>query len=153
MNGLISNTFQIHRGTRQGCLLSPLLFALAIEPLAAKNRNHKTIKGLLVGELEERVSLYAYYMLLYLGDSDESLSAAVSLIQEFGDFSGFRIKWTKLVLFPMDPQPNLNLPAQCSLAVVKKFKYLGILVKSPVSSFAETNLWPIIMTFNERIQK
>lgn len=95
INGLISNTFKIYRGTRQGCPLSPLLFALAIEPLATKIGTHTTIKGLLVGNLEERVSLYADDMLLYLGDSAESLLAAVSLIREFGDFSGFRINWHK----------------------------------------------------------
>lgn len=90
--GLISDPFQMHSGTRQVCPLSPFLFALAIEPLAAKLRTHDTIKEFLVGELEERVSLYADDMLLYLGDSDVSLSASVSLIQEFGDYSGFRRK-------------------------------------------------------------
>lgn len=112
VNGSVSASFKIHRGTRQGCPLSPLLFALAIEPLAAKLRTNDILQGFLVGDLEERVSLYADDMLLYLRDSDESLTTAVSLIREFGDFSGFRINWTRSVLFPLNPQPDLVLPAQ-----------------------------------------
>lgn len=46
VNGIISEPFPIFRGTRQGCLLSPLLFALAIEPLVAKLRTSDTFYGL-----------------------------------------------------------------------------------------------------------
>ncbi len=50
-NGLRSEYLDIHRGVMQGCPLSPLLFALAIEPLAEAIRVTPTICSLEIGQL------------------------------------------------------------------------------------------------------
>lgn len=47
INGLHSAPFPLLRGTRQGCPLSPLLFALAIEPLAIWLRQEDGFRGIL----------------------------------------------------------------------------------------------------------
>ncbi len=46
VNGYISNPFPITRSVRQGCSLSPLLYALCIEPLAIRIRACNNICGL-----------------------------------------------------------------------------------------------------------
>ena len=47
-NSQYSTPFSLHRGTRQGCPISPLLFALAIEPLAIALRDSNQITGVVI---------------------------------------------------------------------------------------------------------
>lgn len=45
-NGYFSESNELLRGVKQGCLLSPYLFIMAIEMLAINIRSNKNIKGL-----------------------------------------------------------------------------------------------------------
>ena len=55
----ISQNLILYRGTRQVCPLSPSLFALFIEPLAAAIRQNNNITGIRTNELTHKISLYA----------------------------------------------------------------------------------------------
>lgn len=75
------------RDTRHGCPLLLLLFALAIEPLAAQLRADREVKGGWINTMEEKTSLYADDILLYLAEG--SLVTALNRITGFGKYSGF----------------------------------------------------------------
>lgn len=102
VNGRISELFALSRGTLQGCPISPLLYALAMEPLAIAIRVHPLIKGLRMGQMTETLSLYADDMLLYLEDSGPSLEAALRLLKQFGEYSGLQINWSKSQILLLD---------------------------------------------------
>lgn len=101
-----SDTFELSRGTRQGCPLSPLLYALATEPLAISIRRNPLIQGIHAGNLEEKISMYADDTLLYLADSGSSLAEALRTIEYFGSFSRLRINWEKSQILPLDLPPQ-----------------------------------------------
>lgn len=101
-------------------MLSSLLFAF--------QRQHTSICGCRIGTLVEKTSLYANDMLLYLADADPSLSTALETIAHFGHFSGFRVNWSKSVVFPFDLQYTPSM----TLQVVAKFRYLGVEMQQPI---------------------
>lgn len=78
--GCNSNYLTLGMGTRQGCPLSPLLFALAIEPLARSIFLDPNIRGYVKGEQEYKLSLYADDFLMFLTDPTVSLPNLISTL-------------------------------------------------------------------------
>lgn len=58
-NGVLSDTFSIINGTRQGCPLLPLLFTLSLESFLCHVRLNPDIIGITVVKLQYKVSAYA----------------------------------------------------------------------------------------------
>jgi len=65
-NQILSPCFNLHRGTRQGCPLSPLIFALAIKPLAESIRSDPFFHGYNTQKSLNKISLYADDVLLFV---------------------------------------------------------------------------------------
>ncbi|KAM4034650.1 uncharacterized protein ACNLHF_021315 [Anomaloglossus baeobatrachus] len=111
--GGVSETFSLGRGTRQGCPLSPLLFALAMESLAVRIRVDPVYKGVKHGGGEERLSLYADDLLLFASDPDSSIPRDVELIDQFGEFSGLVINWSKSYLLFLSQSRDDSSSERC----------------------------------------
>lgn len=125
LGGGLSVPFRLFRGTRQGCPLSPALFALAIELVAEALNSSPHIKGLRVGLLEERVALYSDDMLLFLNDAGPSLQGALTVLDAFTVVTGLKVIWSKSLPFPIDQAAKATPPPDNPLQWVDTFKYLG----------------------------
>lgn len=101
-NDIISPSFQLQRGTRQGCPLSPLLFALFIEPLAAAIRQNDKIMGFPTNKINHKISLYADDILLYLQKPEKSLMEVINVINDFSKISDYTINWSKSIILPLN---------------------------------------------------
>ena len=82
LNGEKLKAFPLTSGTRQECSLSPLLFNLVLEVLAAAIREEKEIKGIQIRK-EVKLSLFADDMILYLENPKDSIRKLLELISEF----------------------------------------------------------------------
>ena len=91
--------FPLRSGTRQGCLLSPLLFNIVLEVLAAVVRHVKEIKGIQTGKEEVKLSLFAHDMTVYTENPRDSTKKVLDLINEFGKIAGCKVNIQKLKAF------------------------------------------------------
>ena len=91
----MTNYFQVSRGVRQGCPLSPLLFILSVELLASKIRREPNCRGVsLPNHQEAKISQFADDTTLILSDT-ESLTCSLQIVQQFGSISGLKLKKQK----------------------------------------------------------
>ena len=65
LNGEKLKAFPLRSGTRQRCLLSPLLFNIVLEVLATAIRKEKEIKGIQIRKEVVKLSLFADDKILY----------------------------------------------------------------------------------------
>ncbi|KAK7896685.1 hypothetical protein WMY93_022010 [Mugilogobius chulae] len=80
---------------QQGCPLSPLLFAIAVEPLAIALRQNVLIKGITRMGLEHKISLYADDTLLFISNPVSGIPVLLTLLEGFGKISGYKVNFEK----------------------------------------------------------
>lgn len=78
-NNIISDYFQLHRGCRQRCSLSPNLFDLAFDQLTFALRPEDGIRGIPRDDKSHKVSLYADNLLVYMSSPTESIPKLLSI--------------------------------------------------------------------------
>lgn len=127
-NGLKLDSFPLYRGTRPGCPLSPLLFAVAMEPLAEAIRVTPAIEGLLV-DYEHKICLYADDVLIFISNPETSIPTLFNIIDLFSKFSGYKINLTKSEAMPVGslnsiPAALPSFPFKWSLASFVVLRYI-----------------------------
>lgn len=94
-NGWSTGFFELGRGVRQGCPLSPHIFILCAEVLASAIRKDNEFKGITVGSTECKLSQYADNTTLILDGTQNSLECSLDILEKFGEVSGLRVNCEK----------------------------------------------------------
>ncbi len=153
-NNITSEPFNLSRGTRQGCPLSPLLFVLSIEPLALTIRSNPLITGVTIGDYEHRIGLFADDIVLFLKNLSQSLPTLTKLLESFGSFSGYKVNNTKSkILFlgknlsDRPPEANSFQNSPCG------FTYLGIKITPDIKDLVPENYNSILNSVSESLKR
>ncbi|XP_075209466.1 UDP-N-acetylglucosamine transporter TMEM241 isoform X1 [Anomaloglossus baeobatrachus] len=142
INGMLSSSFAIQNGTRQGCPLSPLLYVIVMEHLANAIRKNEDIQGIRCGSVHHKAALYADDLLLYVSQPHTSLPSLMKELERFGHLSNFRVNFSKSEALNISlPQPEVsriasNFPFKWKTEAVK---YLGVYIPADLSKLYTLN--------------
>ena len=108
MNKVLPQAIKIERGIKQACLMSCLLYDIAIEPLA-KSIRKSILKDFKIQGLEEKilVSLFADDMLVYMNENDNKKTLE-RIIENFYEVSTAKFNNQKSEILPMGTKEYRN---------------------------------------------
>uniref|UniRef100_A0A8C6NV21 Reverse transcriptase domain-containing protein n=1 Tax=Nothobranchius furzeri TaxID=105023 RepID=A0A8C6NV21_NOTFU len=128
----------------------PSLFAIFIEPLAAAIRQETNIKGIECKKIEHKIILYADDVLLFLQNSQSSLSHAIELINSFSRVSDYSINWLKSTVLPTNFSFVNLLNTQLKSGNIT---YLGINVSPKLADLTKLNYIPLLKKVEDDLER
>lgn len=100
------------------------------------------------------MSLYADDMLLYLSDPLTSIPNALSLLEEFGKISGYKMNLQKCEIMPVN---TAAMGIDFSLFLLRispqKFKYLGIWITHIFQGMFKANFSPLLTQLKQDLER
>lgn len=146
-NGILSDPFEIKNGTRQGCPLSLLLFALSLEPFLRTVRANPDITGVVVGESHQKITAYVDDMLFSLTNPLVSLPNLLKEFKKYGELSNLKINFNKseAMSIGIPTQHLTNLQSSFKFRwTTSSLKYLGTNIPSKFSQLFPLNFPPLL---------
>lgn len=147
LQGFYSQSIPILRGTKQGCPLSPLIFATAIQTLAIAIREHPDIQGVNRGPRQQhKIALYADDLLVFVTSPITSLPTICRPLEDFNHISGLHVNFSKSLAL------NVSIPNSLVAQLKENFPFewrdmeipfLGITLTAKMENLYRQNYPPL----------
>ena len=155
-NGHHSDFFDIRRGVRQGCPLSPYLFIICIELLSNQVLKNPDIKGIYINGKEFKTSLFADDASFIMDGSRRSFETLIYVMDNFTNISGLKLNSKKCQIL------RIGTTKQTNIEFLKKRKFswnseeascLEMVFKTNKENVISSNLEPKINEFKICLQQ
>uniref|UniRef100_A0A8C5M6V9 Reverse transcriptase domain-containing protein n=1 Tax=Leptobrachium leishanense TaxID=445787 RepID=A0A8C5M6V9_9ANUR len=153
-SGFLSPSFSITNGTRQGCPLSPLIFVLALEPLASRIRQDPSISGISTPDGTYKLAMFADDILIFLTSPEISLSSLMRQLTSYGLVSYYKNNVSKTQALPLHVD-DFSLSTLRALYPfdwrTTSLKYLGISLTKSRGSILKLNYNPLMTSISSQL--
>jgi hypothetical protein len=154
INGHLSEWFYLQRGCRQGDPISPYIFILCAEVLAALIRKNENIKGIKIHNFEFKISQFADDTSLILDGTEKSLINALNTLKFYGRISGLNINMdkTQIIWIGSNKNSKHKLCSDLNLCWDNTFTLLGIKFSTNLIDIVELNYKEKILQIKNMLQ-
>ena len=123
-----------------------------MEVLATAIRVEKEIKGIQIGKKEVKLSLFADDIILYKESPKDSTRKLLELINEYSEFSGYKINTQKSLAFLYTNNEKTEREIKETIpftTATKRIKYLGIYLPKETKDLYIENYETLVKEINE----
>ena len=151
LNKSLTNEFTLHRGVRQGDVMSPILYILTLEPLLEKIRQDVSITGLHIPNRgTQKLLAFADDTNFFTNDT-RSIVNILDTFKNFGRASGSLININKTKC--MDIGKGVDQDKPNDVQTVEQIKLLGIFYTNSLNQESKANWDHISKQIESKINK